>query len=835
SGTLSYNQKMNVAVAVDRSNLKVGAYAAGLIFSSNTGQATLPVKMIVTQLQPGHEPILQLTPAVLSFTGTDGATNPLSQVVTVSNPGALSLQWSATSVTNDGSSWLSVSPMFGTIAKGGSQSVVISVNTSILLPGDYSGSLTFTSQGAIDALNSPQTIFVSLVVVPQCSMQISPGGLTFASAYLQPSPTGQVISLGSTQGCSAQLPWTTSVTTSIGGSWLSIGPTGGMTPANPVVAVNSTGLEPGVYSGSINFNWPGGTQNLPITYTEGQATAPIVSAAPATVAFSGISGQTAPLTQSVAISNSGGGTLAWQASAVTALGGTWLAVSPASGNISSNSSSQITITATLLGSLAAGTYTGTVTIIGTDSLGNPANGSPISIPVNLVVEAPCSVAAAPQALNFLGVTGSANPAAQSVNITASGDCDDAMTWTATTAVKTPVGGTWLTTTPTGPVSLTAPSATNIGVLLTGLKAGTYTGSITITAIDSVTKSTIGTPNVIPITLTVQPACTLQPPSTSSMAFSVEAGSNPSPQTVTVGVVGACTGNVTITPTATMSSGTGWLTVSNAVTVNSGGNANFTVAIVSAGLAPGKYTGSISLAAVNGGIAISGSPQIVGITLNVVDAPALTAGPGSVAFNVSTGIVSQPIIITNSGGSTLNWTAALVAGTPGYVSLSTASGANLTGGTTASTIVIVNATQLAGGTSVPVSVVITAIDPQTNQPVSGSPDTVAVTIKIPPPQMVLSPTSLAFTTATGTNPPAQQVNVQNPGGNSLTWTVGTPSQSWLAVSPTTGSDTIGQSTPLTFTVDITGMKTGNYAATVLITPSVGTPITVNVTLTINSSS
>jgi hypothetical protein len=153
SGTLSNNQNMDVTVAVDRSNLKIGAYAASLIFASNTGQATLPVKMNVTQLQPGHEAVLQLTPAVLSFTGTDGGANPPAQVVTVSNPGVLSLQWTATSVTNDGSSWLSIYPLSGTVTQGGSQAVKISVDTSTLLPGVYSGSLTFASQNSIAAKN----------------------------------------------------------------------------------------------------------------------------------------------------------------------------------------------------------------------------------------------------------------------------------------------------------------------------------------------------------------------------------------------------------------------------------------------------------------------------------------------------------------------------------------------------------------------------------------------------------------------------------------------------------------------------------------------------------
>ena len=831
-GTLVSNQKMNVEVAADRTNLKVGAYVAGLVFVSNTGQETLPVKMIVTQLQPGHKAVLQLSPALLAFTGTDGASSPQSQEVTISNPGVLPLQWSATSATSDGSSWLSMDPTSGTVAKGSSQPVTISVNTSIMLPGVYNGWLTFTSQGTFPTKDSPQTIFVSLVVVPQCSVQISTGGLNFAGAYLQPSPAGQGISLSTSQGCSTSIAWSATATTSSGGKWLSISSTGGVTPANPVVHVNSTGLKPGAYSGSIIFSWPAGTQTLPVTFTVGQATTPIIAASPATVALNGIIGQTTPLTQSITVTNPGGGTLFWHASAVTTIGGAWLGISPVSGTIAPHLTGRITVTRTILSTLTGGTYTGTITIVGTDSSGHPAYGSPISIPVNLVVQATCSVVATPLALNFLGVVGGVNPVAQSLAITTRGACANALTWTATTAVVTPAGGTWLTATLAGTVSSTLPSATNVGVSLTGLKAGTYTGSVAIAAIDSVTKLAVGTPKVIPITLTVQPICTLQPPSALAMTFSTEAGVNPASKTFTVGVVGACAGNVTITSAATMASGTGWLAVSAPVTVISGGSAIFTVTIASSGLAAGKYTGSISLAAVNGTAAISGSPQVVGITLNILAAPALVAGPSAVSFNVSNGIVSQPLTITNNGGSALNWTAALGNGAPGYVSLSNTSGTNLAGGTTASLNVVVDTNGLAGGTSVTTSVIVSAIDPLTGLTVVGSPTTVNVTIKIPLPQMVLSVTSLAFTATVGTNPAAQTVNVQNPGGNTLTWTVGTPSQTWLVVSPTTGSDAAGQVTQLTFNANVAGMAAGTYPATVVITPSVGAAVTVSVTLTIN---
>jgi hypothetical protein len=146
-------------------------------------------------------------------------------------------------------------------------------------------------------------------------------------------------------------------------------------------------------------------------------------------------------------------------------------------------------------------------------------------------------------------------------------------------------------------------------------------------------------------------------------------------------------------------------------------------------------------------------------------------------------------------------------------------------------VIVDATGLPGGTTVTTSVVISAIDPITSLAVTGSPVTLPLTINIPPPQMVLSTTALAFATTAGTNPMAQTINVQNPGGNTLTWTAGAPSLTWLTVTPTTGSDAIGQSTPLTFNVNVTGLVAGTYIATVVITPSVGAAVTVTVTLTI----
>src|SRR5260370_40504043 len=107
-------------------NLEVGEVGANVLFTLTAAPTpNLPVKMGAEPLQPGHEAV-QLTPPVLTFTGTDGSLDPPGQVVTVSNPGKLPLQWSASSATSDGSSWLTVDPQSGTVTRGNSQPVTVS-------------------------------------------------------------------------------------------------------------------------------------------------------------------------------------------------------------------------------------------------------------------------------------------------------------------------------------------------------------------------------------------------------------------------------------------------------------------------------------------------------------------------------------------------------------------------------------------------------------------------------------------------------------------------------------------------------------------------------------
>ena len=824
NGTFSNGQSIQVTIAANRSNLQPGGYVAQVIFTSNAGQVMLPVKMKTTPLDPGHEAVLQLTPAVLSFTGVDGGSNPPAQILTVSNPGVLPLQWSAST----SSDWLSITPTSSDVSKGGSQAVEIGVNSSLQLPGTYSGVVRFTSRQLAPTRDSPQNIYVSLTIVPQCALQITPGVLSFTDVYLQPGPAAKTINVNAAQTCSTPLRWNAIATTNNGERWLHIGNTSGTTPSLPAVSINVEGLKPGIYSGTIIFSWSAGTQTMPVTFIMGQPTAPILLTSLALMNFSGIIGQPGPPGQAITITNSGGGTLNWQASAATNFGGAWLFVAPSAGTLASHQSKTVNVTVIILNDLMPNTYTGMVTITGTDASGHPVLGSPQNIPVNFIVLAPCTIAGTPSALSFAGVVGQPDPLAQPATITTSGTCTHPLHWTASTG-----NAAWLTATPSaGNVGINSTATTNIGIRLAGLGVNTYIGQVTITAIDSVTHLSVGTPQVIIVTLTVQPTCTLQTASVSQKNFSAEVGTNPNPtsRSFTIGITGACQGSITITPTVTQN----WLKVSPSSAVITGGSTPFSVTVTSASLVVGAYNGAVSIAAVDSkGITITGSPQTVNVALAVLAAPSLTVNPAlnGLTINVTSGTTSQAISINNTGGEPLNWTVALGSGVPSFVSLSASAGSNLLGGASAADNVIVNASGVSGGTSYTTSLTVSAIDPITGNIVAGSPITIPITINIAPPAMQLDTSTLAYTTSAGVNPQAQSVNLTNIGGDGLTWSAGPPSQPWLTLGLNKGSNNYQQTSIIPFNVDVTGMTSGSYTATVMITPSVGAAQTVTVTLII----
>jgi Viral BACON domain len=490
SGTFASGQSVQVMVAIDRSKLNPGSYNALINIFSTAGNSTVPVKTTVTALAQGHGPALQVAPSLLSFTASDGGPSPSSQTITVSNPGPHPLQWQATTNT----AWLSVSHQSPLVNSRGNLPVTITVNSSLLIPGTYNGTITLSIQGAGLVVGSPQTVFVTVTIMPQCSLLVAPGQLNFASVYPQGSPAAKAISIMTPQGCDVPMNWQATSNA----SWLTINTTHGQTPAAPKVDIDASGLVPGVHNSSITFSYASGTQTLPVTFTLSWVPVPMVTTATTTISFNGIAGQHSLAMYKITTINSGDvGTLRWTA---TATGGAWLAVSPSAGILMAHQSASFNIIASMLPTLVPGTYNGTVTISGTDSSGHPALGSPQLIPVSLII---------------------------------------------------------------------------------------------------------------------QPACTLQTPSSSAEAFDTTTGSNPDAQTFTISVMGTCTGIIGITPSIVSNAGNAWLSVTTSMaTITSGESTTVTVTVTSATLPAAKYEATIRLSGSNDGMAIANSPQVVDVKLNV---------------------------------------------------------------------------------------------------------------------------------------------------------------------------------------------------------------------------
>jgi Viral BACON domain len=710
-GTFTNDISQQVTIAVDRSQLQPGSYTAQVNFSSNGGNESLAVAMTVTPLKPEHDAIMQISPAVLSFTAVDGSSTATPQQITISNSGGQSMKWS----TSANVPWLNVAPPSTAIAPNTFTNAKVSVVTRNLLPGTYTGTLTFAAQNLIgngNAFHSPQQIVVSITIMPPCILLTDSGMVNFSSAYLQPGPSAKTINVTASAGCLAPLTWNATSNT----AWLSLNNTRGTTPGTLSIGINIAGLTPNTYAGTITLDSSAGTQTIVVTFMLGPAGSAVISVGPPSLSFSSIAGQGGPAVQTLRLANTGGGVLNWQANAIPNLNVNWLQVTPNSGTLSSRQA--ITLTVSVMSS-------------------------------------------------------------------------------------------------------------------TMLPSGNYNGSIVLTGNNGAGQSAIGTLQSIPISYTIRPACTLLSPSTSGLNFSTIAGINPASQSFSIGVTGACDSAVTIT-TTTATDGGNWLTVSpNSATITTGLPGTFTVNLNGNTITSGQHSGTITLAATMNGSSIAGSSQTINVAFAVTAAPFLVTTPSTININVPGGNTSSPINIANTGGSPLNWVATLSGDVPAFISLSATTGSNLAGGASVSFNVLVNPNGVASGTY-QTSVTVRASGSASGLPVTGSPSIVPITVVIASPVMLLDNTNVNFSGLTSDTIPSQSVTITNTGGGILSWTVSSPTQSWLSINATTGSTVMGTSSTLTFSVQTNGLSASStpYTDQIVITPSVGNSITINIFLSLS---
>ena len=201
---------------------------------------------------------------------------------------------------------------------------------------------------------------------------MTPATLSFNYQAGGPAPGSQPLSVTSS---GASVNFTASPSTASGGNWLQVSPGSGTTPASPTVSVDPAALAAGTFTGSITVQAPqasGSPQTVTVTLTVTDR--PRLSVTPAALTFNYQAGGPVPASQPLSITSSGA-SVNFTASPSTTSGGNWLRVSPGSGTTPASPTVSVDPA-----SIAAGTYTGSITVQAPD-----ASGSPQTVAVTLTV------------------------------------------------------------------------------------------------------------------------------------------------------------------------------------------------------------------------------------------------------------------------------------------------------------------------------------------------------------------------------------------------------------------------------------------------------------------
>jgi hypothetical protein len=219
SGSATPSSPATVGFTIDPKGLTPGVYNGRIIADGGSGlAANSTIVLTVTSAKPQ----IRLSRTGITLSGVAGGGATATEIVNVSNNGGGSLHWTESASTLSGGSWLVVSPASGTAAAGSAGSAVsISANPAKLAAGTYSGSVNFT---AADAVNSPQTISVTLTVAagqPFPAVSVSAGGAILSGTAGSATPATATLSLYNLASGAISYSATSSA------SWLSVNPSSG--------------------------------------------------------------------------------------------------------------------------------------------------------------------------------------------------------------------------------------------------------------------------------------------------------------------------------------------------------------------------------------------------------------------------------------------------------------------------------------------------------------------------------------------------------------------------------------------------------------------------------
>ncbi len=404
----------------------------------------------------------------------------------------------------------------------------------------------------------------------------------------------QPLRLASTNAQS--LGWLAEATTESGGGWLSITPPAGFAPASLAVVVETAGLAPGAYSGSIQVRAPGAvdrSETVAVELIIEEAQGPLLGVSPGSLTFSSEIGGEAQ-TRAIALSNAGTEASNWAAVSQTFGRVDWLEVTPASGTVEAGAASAAEVIVDPTG-LRPGTHEGRISFL------DAAGGDPLLIEVSLAVAAPAALLrASRQGFSFRTTAGSLATLPQDFFVVNQGQ--------GAANVEVDVilqpGEDWLSVVPMGAGPSVADSDSpesapefSVEASPAGLGPGLYTGTIVVRSEEASNSPLIGI-----ALMQINPVGTPPEPvlNQSSLSFDVESGSDRvASQMVMVGSTGGS--SLSFSASSQTESGAAWLSVTPDMGRVPGSATPSALAITvdPGSLSPGFHRGTVAIAAAAG--------------------------------------------------------------------------------------------------------------------------------------------------------------------------------------------------------------------------------------------
>jgi uncharacterized protein (TIGR03437 family) len=430
----------------------------------------------------------------VTISGTQGGALGTAQIVLsylTSTPGAPA--FSADFNVNNGQGWLSVSPSTGTMTLDSTQGLQFTYTATLTVSVDpgkltasgspYIGTINISAAGSIASV----PVTVNLSPAP-AKYTVPTSSLTFNYQLGSPAPPAQTVSVFSVPSGAGYTVSATS--TGGGGNWLIASPdsTTPVTPGVISVSVSPSGFtQAGQFSGHIGINTGLSTITIPVTFNIANEP-PALSLAPAQETFS-IPQNSSPSNGQVTVSNTGGGTLAFTASATSDSG--WLSINGSgSGSATAASPAPVAFTINPQG-LKPGVYSGRISVSGASTTRST------NIILGITGGAP-QIQLSRSGVTLTSVSGGSASAPEVVSVSNSGG--GTLHWSA--SVSTLSGGDWLTISPNTGTSQAGASGSTVSISANpkNLTPGAYSGSVNFTA-----PGAANNPQTLSVTFTVSDA------------------------------------------------------------------------------------------------------------------------------------------------------------------------------------------------------------------------------------------------------------------------------------------------------------------------------------------